>query len=82
MRLFPSDSKVEVRKVRNRLGTLEPLWVGTLPNLPYLPNLFLLRTHAYTHTRTRAHAHVPVSIMVGKVRKVRKNQQACTFQPS
>ena len=82
MHRSPSKFSAEVRKVRNRLGTLKPLWVGHLPNLPYLPNLFHLRTHTYTHTRTRTHARVPVSIMVGKVRKVRKNQQRCGFQPS
>ncbi|SHL10859.1 hypothetical protein SAMN05216428_10199 [Nitrosospira sp. Nsp11] len=64
------------------LGTLKPLWAGHLPNLPYLPYLFLMCTHAHTHTRTRVYACVPVSIIVGKVRKVRKNQQTCGVQPS
>lgn len=77
---FRSDFRPEVRKVRNRLGTLEAACIGLLPNLPYLPYLFHLRTHTYTHTRTRAHACVPVSIMVRKVRKVRKSQQGRGFQ--
>lgn len=82
MQTFPSDFRAEVRKVGNRLGTPRPAWAGHLPNLPNLPNLFHLRAYTHTRARARIYARVPVSIMVGKVRKVRKNRQACGFQPS
>ena len=68
----------EVRKVRQRLGTLNTAWIGRVPNLPNVPNLFPPRIH----THTRAHARTSDSIHVRKVRKVRKLKHWRGFQPS
>lgn len=58
----------EVRKVGQRLGTLQPAPVADVPNLPNLPNLSP-RAHerAPAHIRARVRNH----IYVRKVRKVR-----------
>jgi hypothetical protein len=45
----------EVRKVGQRLGTLNTAWIGRVPNLPNVPNLF---PPVYTHTRAHTRAHM------------------------
>ena len=75
----------EVRKVGQRLGTLEAAPIGLLPNLNNLPNLFAhVRACAGGRAQAgaRTHARVCNSFYVRKVRKVRKNQAGRAFQPS
>jgi len=80
--------RFEVRKVGQTLGWLKAAWIGRFPNLPNLPDLFLIssmhvcvHTHAHAHAYARAPIHIP-NFLVGKVGKVGSDQQWQGFQAS
>lgn len=63
----------EVRKVRQRLGTLQALCGAGVPNLPNLPNLFPRpRTHARIRARTHAHVCVFLDYRLGRLGRLGK----------
>ena len=71
-----------VRKVGQRLGSLNPAWMLVFPNLPNLPNL-LLRVHASERRRGRtcAYARVQVSrFTLGRLGRLGKASHGAGFR--
>lgn len=71
----------EVGKVWQRFGRLEPAPIAEVPNLPYLPYLFLACTPA--RPRIYACAHRARCITLGREgREVGNRRESISLQPS
>lgn len=76
----------EVRKVGSRLGAMKAAWIGRVPNLPNVPNLFFFTrtytcaTRAHTHThRVRAPVHTLI-FWLGRLGRIGKPSGNAAFK--